>query len=223
MTVKIDSPIAYSEVVTADSKVQAPHVWTPFARPAEVDGTTYKVQPPIYEEALYVTINNITLDNGSLRPIELFVNSKNMQSFQWITGMTRLISALFRQPTDFTFIIEELKQVFDPHGGFFVPGSKGQQCPSVVAYLGIIIEQHCMKIGAMKKPELTIAQKEFVAAKRKEYEGKNEPDNEEDTKIVGDVKGFPESAEVCGKCHHKAVIRLDNCKTCLSCSHSHCG
>lgn len=180
-------------------------VLNPHKRPPEVEGKTYKVQPPIYEEALYITINHITLADGTLRPIEVFINSKHMESFQWITGLTRVLSALFRQPQDFTFIIDELKQVFDPHGEYFIPGSGGKKAKSVVAHVAIVIEEHCRAIGFLRPQELDSAAQEAIKEKLKGVDLDNEV------------------AQECPKCHERSVYKFDGCPMCITCGHSECG
>ncbi len=119
-----------------------------YKRPEAVQGTTYKLRPAGHDEALYLTINHIELEDGTLRPIEVFLNSKNMESFPWITALTRMLSALFRQEGDYTFIIEELSQVFDPAGGYFIPGTQGQRVDSVVAHIATVLERHFRELQA---------------------------------------------------------------------------
>ena len=95
-------------------------------RPEMLVGSTYKVKTPMSEHAMYITINDIILNEGTeheaRRPFEVFINSKNMDNFQWVVALTRLISAVFRKGGDTTFMVEELKAVFDPKGGYFKPG-----------------------------------------------------------------------------------------------------
>ena len=54
-----------------------------------------------------------------------------MENFQWILALTRIISAVFRKGGDVTFLVEELRSVFDPRGGYFKRG--GNYMPSLVA------------------------------------------------------------------------------------------
>ena len=88
----------------------------PLDRPAALEGHTYKVKWPDSEHALYITINDIVLA-GHRRPFEVFINSKNMEHFAWTVALTRMISAVFRRGGDVSFVVEELKAVFDPRGG----------------------------------------------------------------------------------------------------------
>jgi hypothetical protein len=190
-------------------------------RPEMLIGSTYKVKTPLTEHALYVTINDIVLNHGTenelRRPFEIFINSKNMDHFQWIVALTRIVSAVFRKGGDVTFLVEELRSVFDPRGGYFKKG--GKYMPSLVAEIGDAIECHMRMIGLLKDDGLDEHQKKLVAEKRAQYEaskggmpgGAAEP---------GD---FPDGAQLCNKCQTKAAIVMDGCLTCLNCGESKCG
>ena len=190
-------------------------------RPDMLVGSTYKVKTPVTEHAMYITINDIILNEGTeheaRRPFEVFINSKNMDNFQWVVALTRLISAVFRKGGDTTFMVEELKAVFDPKGGYFKPG--GIFMPSIVAEIGHCIERHMQMIGMIKTDNLDDHQKDFLAKKRAEIDAA-QGNSDADDKERG---GFPESASVCGKCSTKALVLMDGCMTCLSCGDSKCG
>lgn len=189
------------------------------ARPEMLVGATYKLKTPLSEHAIYVTINDIVLNPGSeheeRRPYEVFINSKNMDHFQWIVALTRIISAVFRKGGDVTFLVEELKAVFDPRGGYFKKG--GKYMPSLVAELGDVIENHLQLIGMMDSDNLDEHQKAFIAKKREELTGKTNESNKQNS------SGFPAGAELCAKCNTKAMIKMDGCMTCLNCGDSKCG
>jgi hypothetical protein len=123
-------------------------------RPDVLIGSTYKIKTPVSDHAMYVTINDIVLNEGTKyeqrRPFEIFVNSKNLDHFQWIVALTRIISAVFRKGGDVTFLVDELKAVFDPRGGYWQPG--GKFMPSIIAELGYVIERHLQSIGLLRKP-----------------------------------------------------------------------
>jgi hypothetical protein len=144
------------------------------SRPEALSGSTYKIKTPMSDHALYLTINDIILNEGTdhelRRPFEIFINSKNMDHFQWIVALTRVISAVFRKGGDCTFLVEELKAVFDPQGGYFKPG--GKFMPSLVAEIGWAVEDHLQKIGLMSVPEIPEHQQQIMDEKRAEYEGK---------------------------------------------------
>jgi len=186
-----------------------------------LEGSTYKIKTPLDDHAMYVTINDIILNLGTeheqRRPFEIFINSKNMDHFQWIVALTRLMSAVFRKGGDVTFLAEELQAVFDPRGGYFKPG--GKFMPSIIADIGAVIEHHLQKIGLMEKEELSEQQQLILDQKRAEVEAstrKKSADAEADAT-------YPASATLCNKCHTKAVVIMDNCATCLSCGYSKCG
>lgn len=186
-------------------------------RPEVLIGSSYKIKPPNSDHAMYVTINDITLNAGTeheqRRPYEIFINSKNMENFQWILALTRVVSAVFRKGGDSAFLAEELKAVFDPRGGYFKRG--GVFCPSLVAEIGFVLDKHFQHIGLIKKEELSDHHKVILEQKRLEFEA-----------IHGDEKdssGFPDKATLCSKCNTKAVVLMDGCMTCLNCADSKCG
>ncbi len=149
MVKKINQKIVGYEVLKDDEPEQAAaaapaevkdddnivHLHEKLKRPEMLLGSTYKVKTPLSEHALYITINDVVLNPGTKhelrRPFEIFINSKNMDHFQWIVALTRIISAVFRKGGDVTFLVEELRSVFDPRGGYFKKG--GRYMPSLVA------------------------------------------------------------------------------------------
>ena len=191
-------------------------------RPEMLIGSTYKVKTPLSEHALYVTINDIVLNHGTAnelrRPFEIFINSKNMDHFQWIVALTRIISAVFRKGGDVTFLVEELRSVFDPRGGYFKKG--GKYMPSLVAEIGDAIECHMRMIGLLKDDGLDEHQKKLVAEKRAQFEEASGTVSGTGTVVTSD---FPEGSQLCTKCHTKAAIKMDGCLTCLNCGESKCG
>ena len=216
------------------------HMHERVERPEMLDGSTYKIKSPLFEHALYVTINDIVLNEGtpheSRRPFEVFINSKNMDHFQWAVALTRIMSAVFRKGGDVTFIVEELKAVFDPRGGYFKAG--GVYMPSIVAELGFVVEDHLKKIGMLIGDELSIEQREAISKKRAQYEAQSgeaakknaeisrEPEPRAGLVVVPvepSAAAFPPSASMCGKCNTKAIVLMDGCQTCLNCGYSKCG
>ena len=191
-------------------------------RPEMLIGSTYKVKTPLSEHALYVTINDIILNHGThnelRRPFEIFINSKNMDHFQWIVALTRIISAVFRKGGDVTFLVEELRSVFDPRGGYFKKG--GKYMPSLVAEIGDAIECHMRMIGLLKDDGLDDNQKKLVAEKRAQFEAASGTASVPEADAASD---FPEGSQLCVKCHTKAAIKMDGCLTCLNCGESKCG
>nr|MBP7911186.1 NrdJb [Pseudomonadales bacterium] len=191
------------------------------SRPETLPGATYKLKTPLSEHALYVTINDIVLNPGTAheqrRPYEIFINSKNMDHFQWVLALTRVVSAVFRKGGDCTFLVEELKAVFDPKGGYFKKG--GRFMPSLVAEIGECIEKHLMDIGMIQAPEIPEHAKRIMDEKRVQFEARSlnaAPAPEE-------RNPYPAGAQLCNKCMTKAMIMMDGCMTCLSCGDSKCG
>ena len=188
-------------------------------RPEMLIGSTYKIKTPVSDHAMYVTINDIVLNEGTeheqRRPFEVFINSKNLDHFQWIVALTRIISAVFRKGGDVTFLVEELKAVFDPRGGYWQPG--GKFMPSIIAELGHVIEKHLQFIGLIRKTELDDHQKKLIAEKRAEYDERSKQAD------AFAKSHFPEGAQLCPKCSTAAVVLMDGCATCLNCGDSKCG
>ena len=241
MTIKISKNIAGYEVVKPEEELAALklaaeerndrasakviRMTEKVMRPEGMDaleGSTYKIKTPLDDHAMYVTINDITLNPGTeheqRRPFEIFINSKNMDHFQWIVALTRLMSAVFRKGGDVTFLAEELQAVFDPKGGYFKPG--GRFMPSIIAEIGDVIAHHMRKIGLMEKEELSQQQKLILDQKRAEAVSRQKKTVADS---AGEDTGYPASATLCNKCNTKAVVVMDNCATCLSCGYSKCG
>lgn len=198
-----------------------------------LEGATYKIRTPLDDHALYVTMNDIILNAGTeheqRRPFEIFINSKNMDHFQWIVALTRVMSAVFRKGGDVTFLSEELQAVFDPKGGYFKPG--GRFVPSIVADIGAVVEHHLRRIGLLEPDELSEQQMLMLDQKRAEIEAREkavvdaEPASAEKktVDVAEEEDSFPASATLCSKCNTKALVLLDSCQTCLACGYSKCG
>ena len=234
MTIRIDKKIVGYSVRTAEDEAREREAETQarkeedkvvqlhekLERPEMLLGSTYKIKTPLSEHALYVTINDIVLNPGTehevRRPFEIFINSKNMDHFQWIVALTRIISAVFRKGGDVTFLVEELRSVFDPRGGYFKKG--GRYMPSLVAEIGDAIECHLRMIGMLRDEGLDEHQRRLVEEKRAQYEASLARASEN-----ADSDAFPEGAQLCGKCQTRAVVQMDGCMTCLNCGDSKCG
>ena len=188
-------------------------------RPEFLIGATYKIKTPVSDHAMYVTINDIILNEDTpyeqRRPFEIFINSKNLDHFQWIVALTRIISAVFRKGGDVTFLVDELKAVFDPRGGYWQAG--GKFMPSIIAELGYVIEKHLQMIGLLKKQELDEHAQKLIAEKKAEFEERNKQTD------AFSKSHFPEGAQLCAKCSTAAVVMMDGCMTCLNCGDSKCG
>ncbi|MDQ6983660.1 MAG: TSCPD domain-containing protein [Ghiorsea sp.] len=213
MSIKIEKKITAYEVSKPEdeAKKQESNVASiaPLLERDEVlVGSTYKIKTPHSEHAMYITINDVMVNAGEAsehrRPFEIFINTKNMEHFMWIVTLTRIISAIFRKGGDITFLVEELKAVFDPRGGYYKKG--GKYMPSIVAEIGEVIQKHLVSIGMMEGQ----LQTEELIAKRIEAEEK-----------LG-AEGIANGSQ-CDKCSAMAVVRLDNCNCCLECGDSKCG
>ena len=189
--------------------------------PEVLIGSTYKVKTPVSDHAMYVTINDIVLNEGTQheqrRPFEIFINSKNLDHYQWIVALTRIMSAVFRKGGDVTFLVDELKAVFDPRGGYWQPG--GKFMPSIIAELGHIVEKHLVEIGLLKRPGL----ERRAEASSCEEEARRVRGARGSQKDAFANRQFPEGAQLCTKCNTAAAVMLDGCMTCLNCGYSKCG
>ncbi len=169
----------------------------PFDRPGELAGRTYKIKWPDLDHAFYITINDIEQD-GRRRPFEIFINSKNMEHYAWTVALTRMISAVFRRGGDVSFIVDELKAVFDPRGGQW---SSGRYVPSLLAAIGEVIERHLIDIGFMPGAA-----------------------EESDAQRAAMAVAIGEGAAVrrCPRCGAPRLLKLEGCDTCVSCGYSKC-
>ncbi len=182
----------------ADQGADVVYLTEPLDRPAELEGATYKLKWPGSEHAIYITVNDI-VQSGHRRPFEVFINSKNMEHYSWTVALTRMISAVFRRGGDVSFVVEELKAVFDPRGGAWMAG---RYVPSILAAIGGVIERHMIAIGFL------------------EGEGKGlKSDPKAEVMTIGEAPGGP----ACPSCGQYGMRMVEGCMTCPSCGHSKCG
>lgn len=183
-----DIPVTGGEVV---------YMSEPLDRPKELEGATYKLKWPDSNHAIYVTVNDIVL-NGHRRPFEVFINSKNMEHYAWTVALTRMISAVFRRGGDVSFVVEELKAVFDPRGGAWM---QGKYVPSILAAIGGVLEQHLVQIGFLEGEGMGLKQ-------------------DPQAQIVG-IDGA-RKGPACPACGQYDMRMIEGCMTCGSCGHSKC-
>jgi ribonucleoside-diphosphate reductase alpha chain len=169
----------------------------PLDRPDVLIGQTYKIKWADADHAFYITINDVEKE-GRRRPFEVFINSKNMEAYAWTLALTRMISAVFRRGGDVSFVVDELKAVFDPRGGQWM---EGHYVPSLLAAIGEVIERHLVNIGFMSPRDGTLA--------------------EEKQAIAVAAEGAP--ARRCPRCSSPSFVKLEGCDSCLSCGYSKCG
>ncbi|HLT77253.1 MAG TPA: adenosylcobalamin-dependent ribonucleoside-diphosphate reductase [Ferrovibrio sp.] len=192
-TIRPRDPLAAGGVV---------YMTKPLDRPEALPGRTYKITWPESEHAMYITLNDIVQD-GRIRPFEVFINSKNTEHYAWTVALTRMISAVFRRGGDVSFVVDELKAVFDPRGGHWM---NGRYVPSLLAAIGEVIERHLIEIGFMAGPEEQREEKATLALAA----------NAETPKPLSGLRQCP-------KCGQPGLIRMEGCDTCTSCGYSKCG
>ena len=202
LSVSEDKKAAPEVVSHNGEEPQEPHgdviyMSEPLDRPEGLEGSTYKIKWPDSEHALYITVNDLVV-GGHRRPFEVFINSKNMENFAWTVALTRMISAVFRRGGDVSFVVEELKAVFDPRGGAWMGG---KYIPSILAAIGGVIEQHLITTGFIAGEGLGL---------------KSDPQ----AKVVGLEKP---RGKACGSCGQYDLRMVEGCMTCGSCGHSKCG
>ncbi|MGB0629314.1 MAG: adenosylcobalamin-dependent ribonucleoside-diphosphate reductase [Alphaproteobacteria bacterium] len=195
-------PLVGPAPATAEDEFESGVVYMtqPLSRPEELPGQTYKLNWPETDHAMYITINDIVQD-GRRRPFEVFVNSKDTEHYAWTVALTRMISAVFRRGGDVSFVVDELKAVFDPRGGQWM---QGRYVPSLLAAIGDIIERHMIDIGFLPQT------------------GEDErPTSSQERKVVG-LDDSPRLRQ-CPKCGQAALLRQEGCDTCTACDFSKCG
>jgi ribonucleoside-diphosphate reductase alpha chain len=214
--VQVELPLKAREIKSAGNPPGKPrdnfeaggivYMTRPLDRPEALPGRTYKLAWPESEHAIYITINDIVQD-GRRRPFEVFINSKNMEHFAWTVALTRMISAVFRRGGDISFVVDELKAVFDPRGGQWVDG---RYVPSLLAAIGEAIERHLIDIGFIAEPRAHAAEAMRML------------------KAVGDLGGEDGASpsarfRQCPKCGLAGLMQVEGCDVCTSCGYSKCG
>jgi ribonucleoside-diphosphate reductase alpha chain len=184
----------------ASAKADIVYMTQPLERPETLPGETYKVRWPDSDHAIYITLNDIVLDKRR-RPFEIFINSKNMEHYAWTVALTRMISAVFRRGGDVSFVVDELKAVFDPRGGQWM---KGRYVPSLLAAIGDVIETHMRAIGFLA-PAQDAPSTDERAERARLAIGNDRP------------QGRP-----CPRCGRSALVASEGCLTCHSCGYSKC-
>jgi ribonucleoside-diphosphate reductase alpha chain len=201
----------------------------PLDRPEALPGQTYKIKWAEAEHALYITINDVVTD-GRRRPFEVFINSKNMEHYAWTVALTRMISAVFRRGGDVSFVVEELKAVFDPRGGQWM---NGRYVPSLLAAIGEVIERHMIQIGFLRAGE-ALAQDpvaEIMPMAMSGGAGAAEAPTSSSSSVAALFTDQPADgprprlagSRTCPKCQAPTLIKMEGCDTCTSCGYSKCG
>ncbi len=199
-----------STPASLDVRDSVVYIAQPLDRPEDLPGKTYKIKWPGSDHAIYITINDVMQD-GRRRPFEIFINSKNMEHYAWTVALTRMISAVFRRGGDVSFVVEELKAVFDPRGGQWM---EGRYVPSLLAAIGSVIERHLIDIGFLAPADAPLID-EAVQKRLALAAGQREP-----ITGGGDV---PTRLGQCPNCGAAALSHQEGCDICLNCGYSRCG
>ena len=187
----------------------------PLQREPVLEGLTYKLRWPSSDHAIYITINDIN-QGGRRRPFEIFINSKNLEHYAWTVALTRMISAIFRRGGDVTFVVEELKAVFDPQGGQWI---NGRYVPSLLAAIGGVVESHMLRIGFLTpraSPEEAAVVEPHALAPGQEKAAGGPGDGALAAAVVP-------RGRICPRCNHPALHHREGCWVCDNCSYSKCG
>ncbi|HEY0107115.1 MAG TPA: adenosylcobalamin-dependent ribonucleoside-diphosphate reductase [Rhizomicrobium sp.] len=202
----LEAEIEPAETPPQSAPISAPRVSSggvvymtrPLDRPEVLIGQTYKIKWMDSDHAFYITVNDIEKD-GRRRPFEVFINSKNMEAYAWALALTRMISAVFRRGGDVSFVVEELKAIFDPRGGQW---SGERYIPSLMAAIGEVLEKHMIDIGFIARHDEALVPSERRA-------------------VAVAAEGAP--ARYCPRCGSPSLVRLEGCESCVSCGYSRCG
>jgi len=191
-------PVSSDGASQTDRGGDVVYISEPLDRPQSLEGNTYKLRWPGSEHAIYITVNDVVI-NGHRRPFEVFINSKNMEHFAWTVALTRMISAVFRRGGDVSFVVEELKAVFDPRGGAWM---QGKYVPSILAAIGAVIERHLVAIGFIEGEGMGL---------------------KSDPKATAMTIGGPPRGPACPSCGQYDLAMVEGCMTCMDCGYSKCG
>jgi len=127
-------------------------------RPECLQSTTYRIRPPGQENSYYITISDHEVE-GKRRPFEIFIATKEPESFQWISALMQLISSRLQEPGPFPyFIIDQLVEVHDTQGGYMTQeqflraGGRPPHAHGVVSHVGLVLRYHCKQLGIKAPP-----------------------------------------------------------------------
>ena len=200
----VEAPAGEALSAPPSDAAEVVYMTEPLGRPEALPGRTYKLRWPESDHAIYITLNDIVQD-GRRRPFEIFINSKNMEHYAWTLALTRMISAVFRRGGDVSFVVEELKAVFDPRGGAWMGG---RYVPSLLAAIGGVIEGHMIETGFLSPSGKGLLQ---------------EGDSEAQVVNLGDQERPLAAPLQCPKCGSAALVHQEGCDLCTSCGYSKCG
>ena len=175
-------------------------------RPEVVDAKVYKLKSAFVKNSVFITLSYVE-EEKDVRPIEIFINSKDLTRAPEYVVLTRLVSAIFRRSNDPMFILEELQGIFDPNGGTF---KEGKYYHSFYAEIADVIERFFFDVGILERPDAMPIednglQKKFVQAK--------EEGNAGNTKF-----------RICNECNNRTLKTENGCDICMDpdCGYSKC-
>jgi len=184
------------------------------SRPKVVDAKVYKVKSAFVKNSVFITLSYVETETGR-RPIEIFINSKDLNRAPEYVVLTRLISAIFRRATDPMFILEELHGIHDPNGGSF---KEGRYYHSFYAEVAETIERFFYDVGIISKEDV-----------KQDKEQLNQVPNEEMPELVEKVEVKSTNDEsmnmefrICPSCSGKSLKTENGCDSCMECGYSKC-
>ena len=205
---EVETPLLPGLHLPRDRQADVVYISKPLEREAMLEGATYKIRWPGSDHAMYITINDIQREDGRRRPFEVFINSKNLEHYAWTVALTRMISAIFRRGGDVTFVVEELKAIFDPQGGQWMGG---RYVPSLLAAIGQVIEGHMIRTGFLNPPAVAGSE----AGDERQVLTVGEPRDHGPERVAG-------AGKVCPRCGSPTLHRREACWVCSSCDYSKC-
>jgi len=167
-------------------------------RPLVVDAKVYKLKSAFVKNSVFVTLSYMS-ENNKIRPVEIFINSKDLARSHEYVILTRLISAVFRRGADVMFILEELQGILDPEGGRF---KEGNYYHSLYAEIAEVIQNFFYDVGILDRP------KENTITNDGSF---NKQENEQN-------KNF----KICPACNSKTLKVESGCDVCVQCGYSKC-
>ena len=178
-------------------------------RPEVVDAKVYKIKSAFVKNAVFVTLSYVREDIGLIRPIEIFINSKDLSKANDYVVLTRLISAIFRRSTDSLFILEELQGIFDPNGGTF---KEGKYYHSFYAEIADVIERFFFDVGIIEKPDSHPIEDNGSTVNKKVVLAQDEGN-------AGNIE-----FRICNECNNRTLKTENGCDNCMhpDCVYSKC-
>ena len=172
-------------------------------RPDVVDAKVYKLKSAFVKKSVFITLS-YTEDNNQKRPVEIFINSKDLSRSHEYVMLTRLISAVFRRDADVMFILEELQGILDPEGGRFKEGNYYQ---SLYAEIAEVIENFFYDVGILKAPTETVFHNDGNLKMEQVAESLIDANN---------------NFKICPACSNKTLKVENGCDVCIQCGYSKC-